>query len=83
MIVEERFKEWLRPEGLKWWKDIKSKYGRVDALWSEGGIPHAVHFNEGMQVRNWMREQPEFKDKEEQVEHWFDDNWVEFVEGII
>ena len=28
-----------------------------------------------------MREQPEFKDKLDA--HWLDDNWVEFVEGVL
>lgn len=81
MTVEERFKDWLKPEGLKWWKDIKDKYGTVFATWSEGGIPHSTHFREGMQVRNWMRQQPEFKDKLNG--HWLDNNWVEFVEGVL
>ena len=78
MNVNERFKKWLRPEGIQWFNDIKKKHGTILAIWKEGYIIHTVHFQEGMQVRNWMRQQPEFSDKLN--DHWLDDNWAEFVE---
>ena len=79
-IVEERFKEWLGPDGIQWFRSIKEKHGTVLAVWGER-LPHAVHFQEGMQVRNWMRQQPEFSDKLDG--HWLDDNWAEFVEKVL
>ena len=37
----------------------------------EGGIPHPVHFREGMQVRNFMRKIG-FTDFNIIENHWFD-----------
>ena len=46
----------------------------------EGDIPHIVHFREGMQVRNFMRQSGECNDWSD---HEFDDNWVKLIELII
>lgn len=75
-----RFLGWLGKDGIRFFSNVKKKYGTVSAVWNRYGIPHSVHFNEGMQVRNWMREQDIFKNKNA---HWLDDNWVEFVERCI
>lgn len=82
MKIEQRFIEWLGSEGVKFFQDLVDKYGTVLALWNEGIIPHPVHFREGMQVRNWMRDQEEFKDKLYD-DHWFDNNWYKFTEECI
>lgn len=79
--VNERFINWLKPEGIKYLKGIIEEHGTILAVWNSNGIPHAVHFREGMQIRNWMRDQPEFADKLD--DHWLDNNWAEFVEGIL
>jgi hypothetical protein len=79
-ILKQRFVEWLKPEGVEYLKKILNDHGTLLAVWNEGGIPHAVHFREGMQIRNWMRNQPEFKNKDA---HWLDDNWAKFTEKII
>jgi hypothetical protein len=55
-------KKWLGKKGLKLFRKIKEKHGTVNACWDEGGIPHPVHFREGMQVRNFMRGCEECKD---------------------
>jgi hypothetical protein len=81
MDVNKRFIEWLRPEGVEFFKGLIEEYGTVLAVWNEGNIPHSVHFREGMQVRNWMRDQPEFADNLDC--HWLDNNWAEFVEDSI
>lgn len=79
--LKERFLEWLRPSGIKYLKGIKEKYGEIAACWNEGGIPHPVHFREGMQIRNWMRDQPEFADNLDC--HWLDNNWEKFTEECL
>lgn len=78
----DRFIDWLRPEGIKFFKDLMEKYKTVAAVYTEYGIPHCVHFREGMQIRNWMRIQPEFEDKLND-DHWFDNNWIEFTEKCL
>lgn len=80
MDIKERFIEWLKPEGVRYLNDIKAKHGTLLAVWKEGFIIHIVHFREGMQIRNWMRMQPEFQDKDQ---HWLDNNWAEFTEGCL
>ncbi len=79
-IVDQRFLEWLRPEGIEYLQGVIKEHGTILAVWNESGIPHCVHFQEGMQIRNWMRDQPEFKDMEDWQNHWFDENWAEFAE---
>jgi len=80
MTLKENFLKWLRPQGIKYLKDIIKEHGNVLAVWMDGNIPHVVHFREGMQIRNWMREQPEFQDFDD---HWFDNNWAEFTENCL
>lgn len=76
----EKTKKWLRDEGIQYFRDIKEKYGRIDAVWNETGIPHAVHFREGMQIRNFMRSSGLCKDFDD---HDYDNNWVELIEECI
>jgi radical SAM superfamily enzyme YgiQ (UPF0313 family) len=80
MDVYQNFIEWLKPEGIEYLKGILKKHGTLLAVWMEGDIPHPVHFREGMQIRNWMRTQPEFKNKDA---HWLDDNWADFTKRAI
>lgn len=77
-IVAE-LKKWLGSKGLGHFRDIKTKYGRLDAVWNEGGIPHCVHFREGMQIRNKLRELTNYS----WTDHEYDDRWVEYVEKAI
>jgi hypothetical protein len=79
--LNKRFLKWLRPEGIEFFKGLIEKHGTVLAIWNSGGIPHSVHFREGMQVRNWMRDQPEFADNLD--DHWLDNNWAEFTERVL
>jgi hypothetical protein len=78
-LVEETSK-WLGDAGKKFFSDVKAKHGEINACWNEGGIPHAVHFREGMQVRNFMR-------MSNLCEGWsdedYDDNWIALVEEAL
>ena len=80
--LKQAFLEWLTPDGVQYLKDIKKKHGRLDAVFNNNGIPYSVHFNEGMQIRNFMRDQPEFTCYKFNA-HWLDDHWVEFTEKVI
>lgn len=73
----KKLKAWLKKDGIKYFSDIKNKHGRIDAVWMEGGIPHCVHFREGMQVRNFLRKHVSWD------AHKLDDSWVGLVEEAI
>lgn len=76
----EKTKKWLGKDGTRFFLKNWLKYGTVSPVFSNEGIPHAVHFREGMQVRNFLR-------KQEECEGWdsvkLDDNWIEIVEEAI
>jgi len=76
----EKTKEFLGDDGLKFFREVKNKHGEINACWNEGGIPHSVHFREGMQVRNFMRS-TEFC--EDWNDHDFDEHWIPLIERAI
>lgn len=73
-------KEWLGDKGIEHFKEIKRKHKQIAAVYMVGKIPHSVHFNEGMTVRNFMRSTESCKDWND-IE--FDDNWVSLIERCI
>lgn len=73
-------KKWLGEKGIDFFRGIKKKHGRIDAVWMEDGIPHPVHFREGMQVRNQLRTIEECNDWNA---HDLDDSWVGVIEEAI
>lgn len=77
LIPDLRF--WLGYDGLAFFREIKEKYGKVNAVWVEGNIPHIVHFREGMQVRNRLRllTQGSWTTDE------YDNTWAEMIEECI
>lgn len=77
-LIKE-LKKWLGPDGLKFFKDLKEKYGTVLAIWNEGDIPHVVHFIEGMQVRNKLRELTNYS----WADNDYDNKWSELVEKCL
>lgn len=48
--------DYLQEDGMVFFRNLLRDHGTVNACWMEGGIPHPVHFREGMQVRNFMRQ---------------------------
>ncbi len=67
MSIICRLREWLGDDNVRYFRLLKSLTGSYSPVLAlnvkRKGIPiHSVHFNEGMQIRNWMRDQPEFKD---------------------
>lgn len=75
-----KLREWLGDEGLSFFKSLKEKYGELNVVYSEGGLPHPVHLREGMQIRNFLRQQNECKSWDD-ID--FDDNWVTIIEEVI
>lgn len=54
----EKLREWLGEDGINFFLSLQEKHGEDfgTAVWMEGRIPHPVHFREGMQVRNFLRQ---------------------------
>lgn len=71
--------EWLGPDGIKFFREVKAKHGTLLAVWMEGGIPHPVHFREGMQVRNFLRTITNHS----WTSHEYDERWAQIVEEAI
>lgn len=75
-----QLKDFLREDGINFFKELKEKRDEINCVYMEGRIPHPVHFREGMQIRNFMRSIG-FKDETD-----FDiieNHWVDFVEEAI
>ena len=71
---------WLGVDGIRFFKELKEKYGKVDAVYMDGSIPHLVHFREGMSVRNFLRTLDECENWDA---HKLDDSWVEIIGDVI
>jgi hypothetical protein len=74
-----QLQEWLGEKGIGFFKRLKNEYGTVNAIWSEGGIPHVVHFREGIQIRNKLRDLT----NNSWSCHEYDNTWVEIIEECI
>jgi hypothetical protein len=79
MNLVEQIRAWLGEQGVTFFRNLKESHGRVDAIWMEGSVPHIVHFREGMQVRNKLRELT----NNEWTAHEYDDRWIGIVEQAI
>ena len=73
-------KAWLGDDGCNFFNEIKKTHGKINACWDEEGIPHPIHFREGMQVRNFMRTSGLCNDW---GDHDFDDSWVDLIEKTL
>ncbi len=72
-----RLREWIGDDGVRYFRLLKSLTGSYSPVLylnqkRKGRPVHIVHLNEGMQIRNWMRDQPEFKgwDAERLDNYW-------------
>lgn len=48
-------KKFLGKSGVGFFTEMVNTHGKVSPVFMKGGIPHCVHFREGMQVRNHLR----------------------------
>ena len=76
----KKTKEWLRKDGITFFRGVKEQYGKINAVWLEDKIPHAVHFREGMRVRNFMRSSGLCEGWDD---HDFDNNWINLIKKCI
>lgn len=72
--------DWLGEKGRDFFREVKEEHGTLNAVLHDGNIPHPVHFREGMQVRNFLRQTGLCDDWSD---HDLDDNWCEVVEKAI
>ena len=74
----DHVRKFLGETGAEFFAKTKREHGRYDAVYKEEGaaFPHPVHFREGMQVRNAMRDHP---DTQGWSAHDYDDSWVHVV----
>ncbi len=79
-VIVEALKIWLGEAGERFFTWCYKKYETVSPVYDEGGIPHPVHFREGMQVRNYLRQLPECK---EWTSGQLDDNWADLVQEAL
>ncbi|RLC88848.1 MAG: hypothetical protein DRJ03_01005 [Chloroflexi bacterium] len=92
-IIITRLIDWLGYDGIAFFTMCIDEYGAIEkAVWNidistdksrfarRDYIPHAVHFNEGMQVRNFLRRHIETK-------HWdahdFDNRYIPLLNEAI
>ena len=73
----KKLKKWLGKDGIKFFKGVKKDYGKLNAVWMDGPIPHCVHFVEGMSVRNFLRQYVDWDPIK------LDNEWVDLVEEAI
>lgn len=78
----EKMKTFLGKKGVHFfWTLLRLTKSVAPVLRLKGMIPvHPVHFREGMQIRNWLREQPECSDWSQ---HDLDDTWAAVVEKAV
>ncbi len=82
LAVAPKVAEFLGEDGIKFFTDLYDKHGMIPlVIPAEPGTspmmpPHMIHFREGMQIRNFLRRQPECADWDD-IE--LDDNYLEVV----
>jgi len=80
----DKVKNWLGDDGLAFFKEMKEKHGEYSPVFLIGegkfSMPYAVHFNEGMSIRNFMRNTGLCDDW---THNDLDDNWVRVIEMIM
>lgn len=81
----EKVRGWLGEDNIRWFAHIKGLKGSVNCVlklnFKRKRIPaHPIHFREGMQIRNFLREQVE-------CDKWghadFEREWITVVEKLI
>ena len=74
--LTNKVKKWLGKDGEEFFEWCLKEHEEIAPVYLEEGLPHPVHFREGMQVRNFMRGTG-------LCNNWtaidFDDNWIEVV----
>lgn len=69
-------------DALTWFQSLYDQFGNEfdTACLDTGGIPHPVHFREGMTIRNMLRDSGLFPKWDS---HDFDNNWGAVVKAAL
>ena len=76
----KKTRKWLGKNGIAFFKEMKEKHDGYSPVFMVGDIPYPVHFREGMQVRNFMRNSGLC---DEWTCHELDDNWIHLIEKVM
>ena len=79
----ETIRDFLGEKGAKFFQYLKDAYGTVSPVIpseDELGVPRAIHFREGMQIRNLLRTLSECEDW---TDHDLDDTWVPVILAVL
>jgi hypothetical protein len=77
-----RLTGWLKGEGEDFFNELIEEYGHIPLVFQSEDFmspPHPVHLREGMQVRNWLRHQPECVDWDLGVVDMYDYIYMEMI----
>lgn len=74
----KKTKEFLKENGIQFFKNLKQKHGIINIVFEENGLPHAIHFHEGKQIRNFMRTELGYSDDE-----WLEHKWINLIEQVL
>lgn len=88
IVLEARLRKFLGNTGIEFFRKMSEEFGTVSPVLPimhdlnpmKSFAPHPVHLREGMQVRNWLRSQPECS---EWSDHDYDDRWANMVKSVI
>jgi len=77
----KRLLHWLAYDGIFFFEMLIQEYGSISkAHWMDNGIPHSVHFREGMVIRNFLRRQ-------KYTRHWdshrLDNEWMNIIKTAL
>jgi hypothetical protein len=83
--LAERVRAWLGRRELRWFRLLIHRHGEIPLAvrlnFKRKHIPaHPIHWREGMQIRNFLRRQPECA---EVSHHDLEDNWRRIVERAV
>lgn len=73
--LAQKIRDWLGEPGIKFFRQVRDEHGTLNAVLTDGPIPHPVHFREGMQVRNKLRDLT----NNSWTAHEYDDRWEKIV----
>ena len=78
--VVEAVRGFIKEDGVNYFKTLYEEHGTVSPVLNAGGIPHSVHLNEGMQIRNFLRGTKYCKDWND---HDYDNLWAVIIDKLI
>jgi hypothetical protein len=83
--IIDQLRAFLREEGISFFRQVKEEFGTVLAVLpvshelNHDGIPHPIHFREGMQIRNFLRR---ITNNEWDFDR-YENGWVQIVEDTL